>query len=135
MVSLSTKRGARGLRADINVTPLVDVVLVLLIIFMVITPLLHASRELKLPAARAAAAGSPGEPLVLSVTADRMLWLANEPVSEQKLTAALSRRAGQELLIRADTSLSMRELRPLLRLVKTAGLSRLAFAVTPARPE
>ena len=121
------------MRADINVTPLVDVVLVLLIIFMVITPLLRASRALQLPAAQAGVASPASEPLVLSVTADHKLWLANEPLPEQQLVAALSGRQAQPLLIRADAALSMRELRPLLRLIKTAGLHQIAFAVTPAR--
>jgi len=132
MAGLSPNQPKRALRADINVTPLVDVVLVLLIIFMVITPLLHANRALQLPTARSAVAGSAlGEPLVLSVGADRQLRLANEPLPDQQLTAALSARAPAQLLIRADSALSMRELRPLLRQIKAAGLHQIAFALTP----
>jgi biopolymer transport protein ExbD len=60
-----------GVRSDINITPLVDVVLVLLIIFMVITPMLQRGKHVELPKARHAAKGQSGpEPLFISVTTD-----------------------------------------------------------------
>ena len=133
MGAMATGSGRKGLRADINVTPLVDVVLVLLIIFMVITPLLRASHVVQLPAARTAARGSAvREPVVLTIAADRSLWLQDEPLPDGELAALLS--AGAEkpsLLIRADSALSMRDLRPLLRKIKDAGLHQIAFAVAP----
>jgi biopolymer transport protein ExbD len=138
MVGISTGRASRALRADINVTPLVDVVLVLLIIFMVITPLLRASHALQLPAARAGLqSASAREPLVLSVAADGGLWLQDKPVPNAQLGAMLAARQARHdptaLLIRADVSLSMRDLRPLLRQIKAAGLHQIAFAVAPGQ--
>ena len=123
------------MQAAINITPLGDVVLVLLIIFMVITPLLSASRVVQLPAARTAAQGSAArETLVLTVAADRSLWLQDKPLPAAQLPALLSGRAGERrLLIRADQALAMRDLRPILRQIKAAGLHQIAFAVTPRR--
>lgn len=128
-------RGPRALKADINVTPLVDVVLVLLIIFMVITPLIRKSHALQLPAAQTSApASSKVEPLVLTIGADQKLWLGEEALSVGQLGPALSARHGTAaLLIKADVSLSMRELRPLLAQIKAAGLHQIAFAVAPAQ--
>ena len=128
-------RGSRALKADINVTPLVDVVLVLLIIFMVITPLIRKSQALLLPAAQTGGpASSKGEPLVLSIGADHKLWLGEQALVAEQLGEALSSRGAKaSLLIKADASLSMRELRPLLGQIKAAGLHQIAFAVTPMR--
>ncbi|HTJ81129.1 MAG TPA: biopolymer transporter ExbD, partial [Polyangiaceae bacterium] len=67
---------ARGMKADINVTPLVDVVLVLLIIFMVVTPMLQRGKEVDLPkAAKTDEENKQVDPLVLSITPDHKVWL------------------------------------------------------------
>ena len=126
--------GSRGgIKADINVTPLVDVVLVLLIIFMVITPLIRSSHEVQLPAARTGAASSAKvEPLVLTIAADMQLWLGEDSIAATRLAKSLIERGGAPtLLIKADSALSMRELRPLLGQIKAAGLHQIAFAVAP----
>ena len=138
MAGFSADRGQRSLRAEINVTPLVDVVLVLLIIFMVITPLLERGKPVKLPAASSAARASTAETLVLTITADKRLYLEDRAVPDMGLAEVLSDRAGAgagQLLIKADASLSMAELRPVLRRIKAAGLAQIAFAVVdPAQP-
>jgi biopolymer transport protein TolR len=127
-----TDRG-RSLRAEINVTPLVDVVLVLLIIFMVVTPLLVRGKTVQLPAAASArpAPDSVGS-IVLTITADRQLWLETRALTEPELATELAARPGRQLLIKADRSLSMRELRPLLRCIKAAGVEQIGFAVASA---
>jgi biopolymer transport protein TolR len=127
-------RSRRSLRAEINVTPLVDVVLVLLIIFMVITPLLSRGKPVQLPAASMAQRASESvEAIVLTITPDRQLWLETRAIDQANLEAELSARAaassGRQLLIKADSSLSMRDLRPLLRRLKAAGLAQIAFGV------
>ena len=66
----------KGVKSDINVTPLVDVVLVLLIIFMVITPLLQRGKPVTLPEAKhVSSLGKGGDPILLSVTSDGKLYL------------------------------------------------------------
>jgi len=139
MAGSTGDRGRRSLRAEINVTPLVDVVLVLLIIFMLVTPLLTRGKAVQLPAAKTAQRAAESlEAIVLTITSDKQLWLETRPIRAASLAAELSARrpsgARPQLLIKADSSLSMRELRPLLREVKAAGLEQIAFGVVePAR--
>jgi biopolymer transport protein TolR len=136
----STEHRSQGaLRAQINVTPLVDVVLVLLIIFMVVTPLLTRGKDVQLPAAKTAEPKSAAaEVVVLTVTPDRQLWLETRAIRETDLDAELAARAGRgrELLLKADAQLSMRELRPLLRRLRAAGFDQVSLGVIePPAPE
>jgi biopolymer transport protein ExbD len=127
-------RSRTSLRAEINVTPLVDVVLVLLIIFMVVTPLLTRGKPVQLPAAVTAVRGADSlESVVLTIAADKQLFLEARPVTHDQLAAELSARPNRQLLIKADSSLSMRDLRPLLRRIKASGLAQIAFGVVPQR--
>jgi biopolymer transport protein TolR len=123
-----------GLKAEINVTPLVDVVLVLLIIFMVVTPILSRGRSVDLPtAASTETAHELRDPIVLTVTASKQLWLDTELVAQSKLVAQISEKLrldpGRELLVKADSNVSLRELRPVLERLKTAEITQISFAV------
>ena len=84
----------KGLRADINVTPLVDVVLVLLIIFMVLTPsmLKHLTANVPKKADEPAAAVPSDNSIVVAYTAARELTVNNEPVAPEALAEKLSER-------------------------------------------
>jgi biopolymer transport protein ExbD/biopolymer transport protein TolR len=78
--------GSKSVRSDINVTPLVDVVLVLLIIFMVITPMLQRGKPVTLPDAKhVSTLGKGGDPILLSITKDGKVWLDGELHSKQEL--------------------------------------------------
>ena len=78
--------------AEINVTPLVDVMLVLLIIFMVAAPLATVDIKVDLPASTAKPAPRPEKPVFLSVKADQRLFLGEEPVSVEALGPTLDAR-------------------------------------------
>src|SRR2546421_12865990 len=80
-----------GVRSDINITPLVDVVLVLLIIFMVLTPMLQRGKSVELPKATHAVAGQGAEPAVISVTKDGNVDAEqeNRPASQETVVAAM----------------------------------------------
>ena len=83
--------GAKGAKADINVTPLVDVVLVLLIIFMVITPMLQRGAEVKLPRAEnATSSEDSAEATIISVKQDGALYLGNDLITHELLEAELA---------------------------------------------
>ena len=83
---MSMDVGSKSVRSDINVTPLVDVVLVLLIIFMVITPMLQRGKPVTLPDAKhVSTLGKGGDPILLSVTKDGKVWLDGEVHSKQQL--------------------------------------------------
>lgn len=129
-----------GLKAEINVTPLVDVVLVLLIIFMVITPMLTRGRDVQLPvAASSDSEHEARDALVLTVTADRRVWIESDPVARQDLGPALKerleKRNHRDVLIKADASVSVRELRPILQFLKSIDVTDIAFGVLGEREE
>jgi biopolymer transport protein TolR len=83
---MSMDVGSKSVRSDINVTPLVDVVLVLLIIFMVITPMLQRGKPVTLPEAKhVSTLGKGGDPILVSITKDGRVWLDGEVHSKQEL--------------------------------------------------
>src|SRR6187402_942991 len=98
--------GKGGVKGDINVTPLVDVVLVLLIIFMVVTPMLQRGKDVQLPRAHVAKRESESDPLVLSITRDHTLWLESSRFEAgelgQRLQGELQRAPGRRILLKAD---------------------------------
>jgi len=123
-----------GVRSDINVTPLVDVVLVLLIIFMVITPMLQRGKSVELPKARHAAqnkAQGP-EPLFISVTADGKAYVESEkvPATPEQLTAAMKEavQQGKRVMIKADVNTEYGTVRPVLDRASKAKLKGVQLA-------
>lgn len=125
----------RRVKAEINVTPLVDVVLVLLIIFMVVTPMLSHGREVKLPAVSAATLEQEKpDAIVLSLSAEGGLWLEEERIEPSELTPKLEARLrelpGAEVLIKADATVSVRALRPVLQQLKAVAVTQIGFAVS-----
>src|SRR5271168_275079 len=85
-----------GVKNDINITPLVDVVLVLLIIFMVVTPMLQRGRDVHLPKAKETGDDKQqADPLVLSLTTDRKIWVESVQFDEDKVEA----RVAQDIMV------------------------------------
>ena len=96
-----------SVRSDINVTPLVDVCLVLLIIFMVITPMLQRGKPVNLPKGHhPEVEEKDGDPLVLSITPDKKLWIeannVEENVIEEKLSAEVAKSPSRKILLKGD---------------------------------
>jgi len=96
--------GGGGIKSEINVTPLVDVVLVLLIIFMVLTPLLEKSLDVRVPSSQTVQADQlPSEQLVVNIDATGVVRLNEEPVSWEayvpRLAAQLEQRAEAERVV------------------------------------
>ncbi len=127
--------GARGaVKSDINITPLVDVVLVLLIIFMVITPMLQRGKSVELPKAKHAAGAPSGgaEPAFISVTRDGQVYIEQDkaPASEEALMAALKDAVlGQKrVMIKADVETEYGKVRPLLDKASKAKLKGVSLA-------
>src|SRR6202021_4069586 len=102
------RRGRRAVMAEINVTPFVDVMLVLLIVFMVAAPLLTVGGPVALPKTRAQARSQDREPLSVSVRRDGGIFLQNTRVSEDdlvpRLTAIASTGYDQRIFVRGDKS-------------------------------
>ena len=123
----------RGPKSDINVTPLVDVVLVLLIIFMVVTPLLHRGKKVTLPIAKNAMEEKPGQgPVVVSLPPDKTLWWGNTQVGLDELAVKvreeLVKARDTKILIKADDSLTVGDVRPALEKVRGAGAKDIVLA-------
>ena len=97
--------------ADINVTPLVDVMLVLLVIFMVTAPLLHQGVEVKLPKSVAQnLPKSPEDPLILSITKSQLYYLNETPIPRgqlrDRLKLMLKNRRDKAVYLKADRNLT-----------------------------
>jgi biopolymer transport protein ExbD len=126
--------GGKGVRSDINVTPLVDVVLVLLIIFMVITPLLQRGKSVDLPKARHAVANKTQgpEPLFLSVTKDGSAYIESDktPATPEQLTTAMREAvaAGKRVMLKADGQTEYSHVRPVLDRASKAKLKGVQLA-------
>lgn len=104
------RRGNSAAMGDINITPFVDVMLVLLIIFMVAAPMMNVGVPLKLPETAAASLPTEQEePLVISLSADGGLFIMNAEVPEAelipKLVAVAGERTSKKVFIRADGSI------------------------------
>ena len=103
-----------GVKNEINVTPLVDVVLVLLIIFMVVTPMLQRGKDVRAAAGRATSTRRrrTADPIILSVTTDKKMWIESEPFRgrglEAELAASSRSRAGQRRSCSRATTRSRR---------------------------
>jgi biopolymer transport protein ExbD/biopolymer transport protein TolR len=120
-----------GLNAEINVTPFIDVMLVLLIIFMVTAPLMLAGVPLKLPQTAAAALTPPKEPLVVSMDKDGRLYLGDEAVADEamaaRLTAMLAADPGRTVFVRCDKTLDYGRVMELLGRVGASGVTSLSL--------
>lgn len=120
-----------GLLADINVTPFIDVMLVLLIVFMVAAPLMMSGVPLSLPKAAAAPLPPPQEPLVVSMDKDGARFVGDRRVNDAELEAELARVAstepGRAVHVRCDRSLDYGRIMDLLGLVGRAGVGSVAL--------
>ncbi len=107
-MSMDVGGGARGeVKSDINVTPLVDVMLVLLIIMMIVAPMLQRGVDVKLPqAANTVDKPETQEQTVIAITADKRIYLNSAPVREeeltQKVTESLESKKEKTVLIKGD---------------------------------
>ena len=133
----SSRRGGRSRRApmaEINVTPLVDVMLVLLIIFMVTAPLLVAGVPVDLPESRAGALDQQAEPVQVSIDGEGQLTIDETPVTDAQLPVQLARIAaepqppeGRRIYLRADKGLDYGRVMRVMGELNRAGLNRVAL--------
>jgi biopolymer transport protein TolR len=123
--------------AEINVTPLVDVMLVLLIIFMVTAPLMVAGVPLKLPQSATASDTPPPKPLVVSMAADGKLYIRDEAVERDALVSRLEQLPSEEkeqtAYVRADKDLPYGTVMSILGDVAKAGFARISL-LSEAKP-
>jgi biopolymer transport protein TolR len=140
---MSMDVGGKSVKSDINVTPLVDVVLVLLIIFMVITPMLQRGKPVQLPRAKLLSElKHGGDPILLSVTQDGRSWIEKVEVKRKDLSEAIVNemtiRPGAPIVVKGDKSVDYKTMREIILEVsktRVVGVSLAASQVKPGEGE
>lgn len=132
---MSMDVGGKSVKSEINVTPLVDVVLVLLIIFMVITPMLQRGKPVVLPEGKKLAALSKGgDPVFLSVTKDGKIWIDKDEVPLERLAEELQIQMqihpGAPLLMKGDKDVPYKRIREIALEVSKTHVMGMSLAGT-----
>jgi biopolymer transport protein TolR len=116
--------------SDINMTPLIDVMLVLLVIFMISAPLMTASLKLDLPQAEGAALSEAPAFIAVALTADGRLFLGEDALDDAAFDERLrgvARQSGLEVQLRADQAVPYGRVAALIGRLQAVGLNRIAF--------
>jgi biopolymer transport protein TolR len=125
--------------SQINVTPLVDVMLVLLVIFMVTAPIIQQGVQINLPQAKAAAIGGSEDPLVVSIAKNGKIYLNDNSMDldelSQKLRAIRNIKADKEVYLRADQDVRYGIVMKTIAAIKQAGIEKLGMVTRPSTEE
>ena len=145
MPSVMRHVGSRGRRrrspamSEINVTPFVDVMLVLLIVFMVTAPLLTVGVPVDLPKTRAPALGQDKEPLSITVAKDGKIYLQKEVVTADalvpKLQAISQNGYDQRIFVRGDKTVAYDRVMVVMGLLASAGFTHIGLVTDVAKPK
>ena len=121
---------------EINMTPLIDVMLVLLVIFMVTAPFMVSAVRVALPQAEAQLAPPPPAPLVVHIDKTGQVFIQDRALDATQLRAALSQAAAvapdTEIQLRADAAVPYGRVAEFMALAQAAGLGRIGFVTEPA---
>ena len=133
------RRGRPAAMSEINVTPFVDVMLVLLIIFMVAAPLLTVGVPVELPKTAASALPTEQEePLTITITADGLLLIQNAEVSEAefipKLVAIAAERANNKVFLRADGGVAYERVAQVMGALNAGGFNSIGLVTDTGGP-
>tara|TARA_B100000676_G_C17927837_1_gene759138 strand:- start:612 stop:1028 length:417 start_codon:yes stop_codon:yes gene_type:complete len=134
-MGMSTGGGGKAM-SEINVTPMVDVMLVLLIIFMVTAPFMQMGIEVDLPKAQAQALEPDENNMILSISAERKIFLGDteipREVLEEKLRANKRLQADKEIFLQADRALPYGYVVDIMAILKNSGIESLGMVTDPA---
>jgi biopolymer transport protein TolR len=132
---MSGNGGKKRLMSDINVTPFVDVMLVLLIIFMVTAPMMIQGVDVNLPKTEAKPLKTKDDPLVLTVNKEGEISIEKNKIAledlDEKLKSLFKYRDNKELLLRADKDLSYGFILKVTARIKGAGIEKLGMITEP----
>ena len=124
---------SKGQKNDINVTPLIDVVLVLLIIFMVVTPMLQRGKDVSLPVAQKISEEKKDtDPLIVSLTVDKKVYIESDESSEDLFTEQLKKALGDQnkkILLKGDQRLTYGDVRRIMNKMRDAGAKNVSIGV------
>jgi len=125
----------RRFMSEINVTPLVDVMLVLLIIFMVAAPMMMQGVDVNLPKTTTKNIKTADEPLMLTVNKKKEIFLENHPIEldrlELKIKKIFENRREKEVLLRADQDVPYGFIIDVMARIKNAGINKLGMVTEP----
>jgi biopolymer transport protein TolR len=136
----SPKRRGRDLKvfSEINVTPMVDVMLVLLVIFMVTAPLMTTGVTVELPQSNASPVAGNDEPLAVSITADGKVYLQKTPVAlkdlRTKLTAVAGAKKDTRIFVRGDRAVDYGKIMQVVGEINAAGFGKVALVTETNSP-
>ena len=132
-------RMRRRVMAEINVTPFVDVMLVLLIVFMVTAPLLTVGVPVDLPKTRAPALGQDREPLSITVRRDGAIFLQKEQVPQaaliDRLTAIARNGYDQRIFVRGDTQANYGKVMEVMGILAASGFTHIGLVTDVVKPK
>ena len=140
-IEKSGRRGRGRIRpmAEINVTPFVDVMLVLLIVFMVTAPLLTVGVPVDLPKTKAQALSQDREPLSVSIRKNGLIYLQNTPVAQDdlvpRLTAIAANGYDQRIFVRGDKSVDYGKVMDVMARISAAGFTHIGLVTDVAKPK
>ncbi len=124
--------------AEINVTPLVDVMLVLLIVFMVTAPLITSAVSVNLPKANAAPAASDAKPIVITVNAQDQIFLNNSQIPLTNLVSTLQQisqnNTDQKVFVRGDKDVSYGDMLQVMATITQGGFTKVALLADRPQP-
>jgi biopolymer transport protein TolR len=127
--------GKKKLMSDINVTPFVDIMLVLLIIFMVTSPMMTQGVDVNLPQTQAKELKTEEDPLILTVDINKEITIEKHKIEinelEEKLSAMFKYRNNKELLLRADKDLPYGFIMQITARIKGSGIEKLGMITEP----
>jgi len=128
-------RNDRRMLSEINVTPFVDVMLVLLVIFMVTAPMMQAGFDVDLPQVKAATLTTQEQPLILSISKDEKIKIQTFEVTldrlEPKLKLIYESRRDKEIYLKADKSIPYGFVTAVMAAVREAGFEKLGMVTEP----
>lgn len=128
-----SRKGNNRPRPAMNVTPLVDVVLVLLIIFMVVTPMLQRGKDVKLPqAVKINDEGKESDPLIVSVTSDKKAYIEADEAPEATFSDQLKKALkdqNKKILLKGDERLTYGDVRQVMNKMREAGAKNVSIGV------
>lgn len=134
-MAFDAQEGNGGAISQINVTPLVDVMLVLLVIFMVTAPILQQGVPINLPKVAATGLSGDDQQLVVSLDKQGKLYLNDAPMDlddlRAKLQAVLQMRPDRQVFLRADDAVAYGRVMRIIAAIKGAGVERLGMVTEP----
>lgn len=135
MGSSQQSGNSRATLSEINVTPLVDVMLVLLIMFMVTTPLMQQGIDVQLPKTASSGVDLNDEPFILVISAQRKVTVAKEVLNtkdiKEKLKSIFAHRKNKQIYIQADKSVDYGFVAEMMAEIRAAGIYQIGLITLP----